>query len=119
MPLASSNSTQDTNNPLVLGPVQTDSEVLITGQNLAAGTVLGRITASGKLTQSIKAANDGSETPVSILIHPIDATGGDAICQIYIGGKFNETLLVWGAGFTAIEKSAAFDLSPISLVTPT
>ncbi|HEY8732269.1 MAG TPA: head decoration protein, partial [Candidatus Limnocylindria bacterium] len=40
---------------------------LITGQNLARGAVLGKITASGKYTLSLSAAVDGSQVPDRIL----------------------------------------------------
>src|SRR5690242_2974708 len=54
-----------------------DIGTLISGQNLPAGAVLGRITASGKLTQLAPAAVDGSQHAVAVLFDNIDATAGD------------------------------------------
>lgn len=44
---------------------------------LAAGAVLGQITASGKYILSAPGAADGSQTPVAVLIVPVDATSAD------------------------------------------
>jgi hypothetical protein len=118
--IASSSEVTTTNNSFVLGgPVMTAVGTLITGQNLAAYTVLGRITASGKLTKAVDSASDGSQTPMGILIHAVDASAADKDCQFYTGGKFNKSLVVWDATFTAIEQAQRFDRSPIILDTPT
>ena len=103
---------------LLGGLAQTKTGTLITGQDLAAGTVLGRITASGKLTTAVKAAGDGSNTPVGVLIHAVDATAADKDCQLYTGGDLDATMLTWGAGYTDADKAGAFDGTPIKLVTP-
>ncbi|HAT1603382.1 TPA: head decoration protein, partial [Raoultella ornithinolytica] len=60
---------------LIAGTLQlvTDSGT-ITGGTFQRGTVLGMITASGKYTQSVKTATDGSETPVAILVDNVDAS---------------------------------------------
>ena len=52
---------------------------LILGQNLESGTVLGTITASGKLTQYDPVAVDGSESVSAILYDNIDATDADVV----------------------------------------
>lgn len=57
---------------------------LITGQNLQAGTVLGMITASSKLTQYNSAAGDGSQTVVGVLFDNVDATAADVAGAVYI-----------------------------------
>ena len=51
--------------------------VLITGQNLVAGTLLGIITASGKFTRHAHGAADGSEDVAGILYDNVDATNAD------------------------------------------
>jgi hypothetical protein len=119
MSLAGSSTEDYSHDPIVLGgPVLTQTGTLITGQNLAKYTVLGRITASGKLTQADQDAVDGSQNPVGILIHDVHADGADAACQMYTGGKFNGDLLTWDAGFTAALQQSAFDGTPIMVVTP-
>jgi len=96
--------------------IATDTGTLITGQNLARGAVLGRIAASGKLTQCDNAAVDGSDVPVAILVEAIDASAADKVCQLYVGGCFHSDELVWHASFnTDPEKVAAFDGTSIVL----
>lgn len=91
-------------------PIATDTGTLITGQNLVRGAVVGRITASGKLTECNPGAGDGSEVALGILAHAIDATAADKTCQIYVGGAFHSDEMTWHAGFsTEVLKQAAFD----------
>lgn len=79
---------------------------------LAAGTVLGRITASGKLVPAAIGAGDGSETPVAILVEAVDATGGDVVAPVYLAGEFNLDWLVYDATFnTEALKLDAFGAS--------
>ena len=44
---------------------------------IAAGTVLGKVTASGKYVASAVGASDGSEVPAAINIHGADASASD------------------------------------------
>lgn len=74
---------------------------LLSGQNLAMGAVLGKITASGKYTLSTAAAGDGSQVPSVILAHDCDASAGDRECLVYERGTFNQDALTLGAGHTA------------------
>ena len=91
-----------------------DDGTLITGQNLVRGQIVGRITASGKLTECDNGAVDGSDVPVGIMVHDIDATAADKTCQIYVAGCFHKDELTWHASFdTDPEKDAAFDGTPI------
>ena len=53
-----------------------------------AGTLLGRITATGKLLPSLAAAGDGSEVPVGVLSEDITSTSGPA--------DENIRMIVWG-----------------------
>lgn len=89
---------------------------LITGQNLVRGAVVGRIAASGKLIECDNAAVDGSEVPVGIMVHDIDATLADKTCQAYADGSFRKSEMTWHASFnTDPEKDAAFDGTGIVL----
>jgi hypothetical protein len=85
-----------------------DEVTVASGQNLATGTVVGVITASGKVTQLAPAANDGSENAAGVLLNAVDATAGDqpgvivarhAICS--------DKGLTWPASITAPQKAAA------------
>jgi len=87
---------------------------------IPANTVLGRVTASGKLIKSVSTATDGSEKPVAILVSSVDSTAGDVVAPVYVGGTFNVDALVFDASFaTDAAKLAAFgDLSTIVLKKP-
>jgi len=54
-----------------------ESGVLITGQNLEAGTILGQITIGSKFTRLDLAAVDGGEVAAGILYDNVDATSED------------------------------------------
>lgn len=51
---------------------------IVSGQNLGAGAVLGKITSGGKYTAIDQAASDGSQTAAAVLIGAVDATSADA-----------------------------------------
>lgn len=70
--------------------IVTHSGRTITGGAFKRGTVLGLITASGKYTIATAAANDGSQTPVEILVDDVDASAADALGGTYAMGEFNE-----------------------------
>lgn len=74
---------------------------VISGQNLMRGSVLGKITASGKYNLSLSAAADGSETPDLILAEDCDASGGDKQALAYERGDFVQEALTIGADHTA------------------
>jgi hypothetical protein len=85
-----------------------DEVTVISGQNLATGTVIGIITASGKVTQLAPAANDGSQNAAGVLLLDVDASAADkggviiarhAICS--------DKKLAWPAGITTPQKTTA------------
>lgn len=67
---------------------------------LARGSVLGKITATGKYVLSASAAGDGSQTPAAILAEDVDASAADVTTVAYLTGEFNGTALTLGAGHT-------------------
>jgi hypothetical protein len=73
---------------------------VLSGEVRTRGAVLGIVTASTKYKLSASAAGDGSQTPVAILAHDVDATGGDVEAIVYERGTFNENALVLGTGHT-------------------
>ena len=75
--------------------------LILTGQTLKKGSILGAVSASGKLKLSTAAAGDGSEVPVAILGEDLDTTSGDKLFAVYVEGTFNEQALVYGAGHDA------------------
>jgi hypothetical protein len=61
----------------------------------AKGTILGRVTASGKLVPFATAAADGSEVPKAVLTYDVTRTGaGDEPIRALIGGKVNRNRLI-------------------------
>lgn len=74
---------------------------ILTGNSVAAGEVLGRVTASGKFIPSLSAAADGSQTPIAIAAEAIDASSGDKVGLVYLAGDFNQRQLTYGTGHTA------------------
>lgn len=84
-----------------------DTVTLISGQNLAAGTVMGKITASGKYTLHNNAASDGSEVAAAVLPVASDASGGDlAVVAITRLAEVKSDLLVWKSGISGANKTA-------------
>lgn len=87
--------------------ITTDSEILILGQNLKRGAVLGKITASGKVTLLDKSATDGSQEPHCVLAEDTDATTSDKKVPIYLTGQFDPTVLSVASGTTVAEMKTA------------
>lgn len=58
--------------------------VIIDGQDLEVGTVLGKITTSGKYTQVDLAAADGSEDAVAVLWDSVVADGVDVNAAAHV-----------------------------------
>lgn len=73
---------------------------IASGSALTKGSVLGRITASGKFILSESDATDGSETPDAILAEDVDASAEDKQAVVYFSGEFNENALTLGTGHT-------------------
>lgn len=76
---------------------------------IAPGTVLGKITASGKYVASAVGAADGSQTAVAVALYGCDATSADAdIAAIVRSAEVNGNVLTYHADRDqAAEKTAA------------
>ncbi|QLR46865.1 head decoration protein [Citrobacter sp. RHBSTW-00986] len=101
---------------LVAGTLQlvTDSGI-ITGGAFKRGTVLGLVSASGKYTQCVKTAEDGSQAPVAILVDDVDASSSDQTGGLYLMGEFNQNRVTIDASWTIAEMKAALRLLAIFL----
>lgn len=85
-----------------------EAVTVISGQDLAAGTVLGKITASGKHTLHNNAASDGSENAVAVLYADVDASAADTVGTITArDAEVDGELLTWKSGISAANKTAA------------
>jgi hypothetical protein len=89
--------------------VSTIPGILTSGQNLVAGTVLGRVAATGAFSAYTTAGVDGTAKAIAVLCHDINASAGAQPCEVYIGGCFNTNWLTWPGGITAAVKLGAFD----------
>ena len=85
-----------------VAPVVVGAET-ITGGTFVRGTVLGLVTASGKLKAVDNAQTDGSEEVYAILARDTDASEGDLEAPVYYTGEFNERSLVFGGDDTAAD----------------
>jgi hypothetical protein len=95
-------------------PLVTDIVIVDTGV-LAIGTVLGKITASGKYKICDSTAVDGSAAPLCILGEAVDATSADVNAVVYLSGAFDENQLVFGGTDTAATHRAALRAKNIYL----
>lgn len=89
---------------------------VLSGQTLARGAVVGKITASGKYILSLAAANDGSQTPDLILSEDVDATAGDKPGLAYSRGDFNASAITLGAGHTVASITEGLRAKGIALL---
>jgi hypothetical protein len=57
-----------------------DNETVVSGSGIVeSGTVMGRVTATGKIKPHTAGASDGSQTPVGLLVDRVDATAADRV----------------------------------------
>lgn len=81
---------------------------------LEPGTVLGKITASGKFKASVDASEDGSETAAAVLAYRVDATSADAqAVAIVRAAQVKKPELVYVTGATAADMDAALNAAGI------
>jgi hypothetical protein len=86
----------------------TDQYTIVSGAGvLVRGTLLGLITASGKLKTSLTAAGDGSNSAFAILAEDVDATSADKTASVYLAGSFNQAAITLGTGWTIATAKAA------------
>jgi hypothetical protein len=91
---------------------------ILTNQVLVKGSVLGVVTASGKLKLTAAAAGDGSEVAMAVLMEDLDTTGADKGFQVLVEGFVNETALTFGAAHTADTCRHALRAQGIYLTAP-
>lgn len=88
--------------------------VVVAGQNAAGavlprGTVLGKVTATGKYKKSVASANDGSQVPTGVLTDDIDASVADVTCREYATGEFTFEVANVDGSWTIDTLNAAFE----------
>jgi len=91
-------------------PTQFEGITVASGEGaLVAGTVLGKITASGKYGAYDDGAADGTEVASRILAYDVDATAADVATPVFRTGSFKESKL------TGIDANGIADLDPLCI----
>ena len=90
----------------------TETCTVVSGAGVVArGTLVGLITASGKVKTSLTGSSDGSQTAYGILAETVDATSSDQPASVYLFGEFNQDAITLGASWTiALAKPALRDV---------
>jgi hypothetical protein len=86
-----------------------DDVIVASGQNIAIGQVVGRITESGKIAAFDPAAADGTQNAIGVSLSAVDATAGDKPGVIVARQAIvvDRDHLVWGGAPTNAQKDAA------------
>lgn len=86
-----------------------DDDVLAAGSGaVICGTVLGRVTASGKFKPLAPAASDGSQTAAAIILQNAKADAADVtVVNLKRHAQVVLQALIWPAGITATQRNAA------------
>lgn len=100
------------------GTISREEITVVSGQDLAAGTVVGKITASGKYTAYDDDNVDGSQTAAGILYAAVDASGGDAKGVIIARhAEVSTDLLTWAGTNDAGDITAGkADLAALDII---
>ena len=96
-----------------------DEVVILSGQTLALGEVVGKVTASGKYVAFNQDGLDGSQNAVGITIAAYDATSGDVAGVIIARDAIITTSnLVWPSDIEAAEITTALEqLAALGIIT--
>lgn len=82
--------------------------IIVSAGVLQPGTVLGKVTATGKYVILAPAAADGSEGAAAVLWAGVDASGGDvAAVAIVRDAEVKGDGLIWPAGITGGQTTTA------------
>lgn len=85
-----------------------DAVTVLSGQVLAAGTVVGKITTGGKYKILVPGASDGSEVAAGVLWGAVDATGADKPGLVVRRMReLKNALIVWPVGITGPQQVTA------------
>lgn len=91
------------------GALSREAITVLSGENLVAGTVIGKVTASGKYVGYDNDAADGSQVAAGILFDAVDASAADALGVAIVRlAEVDTDKLQWDAAVTTQgEKDAA------------
>ena len=90
------------------GDISREVKTIVSGQNLKAGAVVGKITTGGKYTAVAPAATDGSQVAAGVLHSAVDASSADTKGVLYVRNcELNSDIVQWTAGMSGGEKTTA------------
>lgn len=92
------------------GGISREAVTILSGEGvLAIGTVLAKVTASGKYVAHVNGGSGGTEVAVAVLIDNVDATSADVTRAIVIHrlAEVIRTGLVWDASVDSDAKKLA------------
>ena len=86
-----------------------DRVTVASGQNLVLGTVVGVVTATGKVKQFDPSAEDGTQVAAGVLLQPCDASTADRTDGLVVTRHaiVSDHALAWPAAITSAEQLAA------------
>lgn len=86
-----------------------DTDTLASGSGVVlTGTVLGKVTASGKFKPLTVGASDGTQTATAIILQDADATSSDVmVVNLKRRAQVVVQSLTWPAGITDTQKATA------------
>lgn len=106
-----------------VGPISRDTVTILSGSGvLDPGTVLGRVTASGKFKPVTAAAEDpatGADVALAVLAYGVDATSADAKAVVVRRlAEVKTSMLVWGVDFDndAKKQAAIVELAAVNII---
>lgn len=85
-------------------------DIIVSGGTYETGTVLGQVTSTGKYVILAPAADDGSQNAAAVLWSRTDASARDVIAfGIVRAAEVKSAILIWPAGISGPQKTAAID----------
>ena len=86
-----------------------DRVTVASGQNLVLGTVVGVVTATGKVKQFDPSAEDGTQVAAGVLLQPCDASTADRSDGLVVARHaiVSDHALAWPEAITSAEQLAA------------
>ena len=96
-----------------------DAVVVVSGQNLVAGAIVGVVTASGKIAEYDNAAVDGTEVAAGVLFEAVDASAADANGVVVLrDAEINLSEVTWKSGASQGDIDAGVaDMLALGIVT--
>ncbi len=93
-----------------------DNVTVVSGQNLNAGAIVGKITSGGKYAAYNNQASDGTQAAAGILYAAVDASAGDEPGVIInMDAEVNGHLLDWGTETGADTTAGTADLLALGI----